>query len=249
MGVRPFRYMPDGFDYTIAELFVVHRYRGAGAAQQAVAAVWGDIRDAATCARFAATHGRSRSGDAHFPRSGSGSFPRPKNPGARLDLSARWATMRPDGREHHGRPRGGGANPEVPVAGEADRRQHDPLDRDGFQGDRYLSAQIPCAAWPQERRYLEIRRGSREVARARPDDRRGALKICRHAAGRAAGSHRRSHREVRKEVTAERRRSRSTRPPRNSSTSLHGSRAIPCEVAQEDLKDSVNLRTNGRTSE
>ena len=31
--------MPDGFDYTIAELFVVHRYRGAGAAQQAVATV------------------------------------------------------------------------------------------------------------------------------------------------------------------------------------------------------------------
>ena len=39
VGVRPFRYMPDGFDYTIAELFVVHRYRGAGAAQQAVGAV------------------------------------------------------------------------------------------------------------------------------------------------------------------------------------------------------------------
>ncbi len=31
--------MADGVDYTIAELFVVHRHRGAGAAQQAVAAV------------------------------------------------------------------------------------------------------------------------------------------------------------------------------------------------------------------
>jgi predicted acetyltransferase len=31
--------MPDGVDYTIAELFVVHRYRGAGAAQQAVGAL------------------------------------------------------------------------------------------------------------------------------------------------------------------------------------------------------------------
>lgn len=39
VGVHPFRYMPDGFDYSIAELFVVHRHRGGGAAQQAVAAV------------------------------------------------------------------------------------------------------------------------------------------------------------------------------------------------------------------
>ena len=39
VGVRPFRYMPDGVDYTIAELFVVHGYRAAGAAQQAVGAV------------------------------------------------------------------------------------------------------------------------------------------------------------------------------------------------------------------
>jgi predicted acetyltransferase len=39
VGVRPFRYMPDGVDYTIAEVFLVHRHRGTGAAQQAVGAV------------------------------------------------------------------------------------------------------------------------------------------------------------------------------------------------------------------
>ncbi len=38
IGLRPFRYMPEGFDCSVAELFVLHRHRRSGAARAAVSA-------------------------------------------------------------------------------------------------------------------------------------------------------------------------------------------------------------------
>jgi predicted acetyltransferase len=39
VSARPFLYMPEGVDYELAELFILHPYRGAGTAQESVSAV------------------------------------------------------------------------------------------------------------------------------------------------------------------------------------------------------------------